>query len=149
MNRKTFLFVTIMGAMLSLMTIPAMAQNQEVTANIPFDFTVCTQQMPAGKYKVAPMTSATTNLLLVRSEDGRTAEIACTHDTTGTQRSSGGKLIFNRYGNQYFLSELWFAGDATGREVFKSDQEEALIRESPSKLKRGRVTIRVTETKPD
>ena len=149
MNRRTFLFVTMLGAMLPLMSMRAMAQSQELIANIPFDFTVYTQQMPAGKYKVVPMTSATTNLLLVRSEDNRTAEIACTHDIKGTQRSSGGKLIFNRYRNQYFLSELWFAGEATGHEMFKSDREEALIQESAPKLKRGRVTIKVSETKPD
>jgi hypothetical protein len=144
MIRRTFLFVIMLGALLPVATV---AQNRELVANIPFAFTVCNRQMPAGKYKVRPMTSATTNLLLVRSDDGQFAEITCTHDVQGSRPSSGGKLIFNRYGNQYFLAELWFAGEMTGNEVFKSDREEAVIREWP-KQKRGKVTIRVTEAKP-
>jgi hypothetical protein len=149
MNRRTFLFVTMLGALLTLMTIPVMAQNRELIAEIPFDFTVCTQQLPAGKYKVRPMTSATTNLLLVRSEDNRFVEIACTHDIRGSKPVSSGKLIFNRYGSQYFLAELWFPGEMTGHEMYKSDEEEAVIKELAPKLKQEKVTIRVTEAKPN
>ena len=148
MNRKTFVFVGMLGAVLAVMTMPVMAQNRELTAEIPFDFTICTQQLPAGKYKVVPMTSATTNLLLVHSEDNRSAEIACTHDIRGNKPVSAGKLIFNRYGSQYFLAELWFPGEISGHEIYKSDREEALIKELAPKLKRGKVTIRVTEVKP-
>jgi hypothetical protein len=85
--------------------------------------------------------------LLVRSDDGQFAEITCTHDVRDSRPSSGGKLIFNRYGSQYFLAELWFAGEMTGNGVFKSDREEAVAREW-GKQKRGKVTIRVTEAKP-
>lgn len=149
MSRRSFLFVGMIGALLALMTIPVKAQNRELIAEIPFNFTVCTRQLPAGKYKVLPMTSATTNLLLVRSEDNRSAEIACTHDIRGNKQVSTGKLIFNRYGNQYFLAELWFPGEITGHEIYKSDREEAVIRELAPKLKRGKVTIRVTGAKPN
>ena len=149
MTRRSFLFVVMLGALSAFMTGLVMAQNREATAEIPFSFTVCSQQLPAGKYRVQPITSATTNLLLVRSEDNRSAEIACTHDIRGNKPVSTGKLVFNRYGNQYFLAELWFPGEITGHEIYKSDTEEAVIKELAPNLKRGKVTIRVTETKPD
>lgn len=149
MNKRTFLFAITLGALLPLISTRAMAQRGELVADIPFNFTVCTQQLPAGKYKVRPVTSATTNLLLVRSEDGHFAEITCTRDLQASTRASAGKLIFNRYGNQYFLSELWFPGEMTGNQVLKSEREEAVIRELSPKTKRGRVTVRVVEAKPN
>lgn len=149
MNKRTFLFAILFAALLPVMSTRIVAQNREMVVDIPFNFTVCTQQMPAGKYKVRPITSATTNLLLVRSEAGHFAEITCTRDVQSSKRASEGKLIFNRYGNQYFLTELWFSGEMTGNEVLKSEREEALIRELPPKMKRGRVTVRVTEAKPN
>ena len=149
MKKGIFLIAIALGVLVPVMTKPAMAQSREMIADIPFNFTVCTQQMPAGKYKVRPITSATTNLLLVRSEDGQSAEIACTRDVQSSKRTTDGKLIFNRYGNQYFLTEMWFQGETTGNQVMKSVREEALIRELSPKMKRGKVTVRVTEAKPN
>ena len=149
MNKRTFLFAMLLAALLPAMSTRSVAQTREMVADIPFNFTVCRQQMPAGKYKVRPMTSATSNLLLVRSEDGDFAEITCTRDMQSSKRASEGKLIFNRYGNQYFLTELWFQGEMTGNQVIKSESEEALISGLPPKTKGGRVTVRVTEAKPN
>ena len=148
MNKRTFLFAMLLAALLPVMSIRSVAQNREMVADIPFNFTVCSQQMPAGKYKVRPMTSASSNLLLVRSEDGDFAEITCTRDVQSSKRASEGKLIFNRYGNQYFLTELWFQGEMTGNQVLKSEGEEALIRDL-AKAKRERVTVRVKAAKPN
>ena len=36
------------------------------------------------------------------------------------------KLIFNRYGNKYFLSQIWTAGSKSGRELPKSQRETEL-----------------------
>ena len=149
MNKRTFLFAITLSVLLPVMATRVVAQNRELVADIPFNFTVCSQQMPAGKYKVRPMTSASTNVLLVRSEDGQFAEITCTHDLRSSKAASEGKLVFNRYGNQHFLTELWFQGEMTGNQVFKSEREEALIRELPPETKRGRVTVTVTEAKPN
>ena len=147
MNKRTFFFAILLAALVPVLSTRGVAQNKEMVADIPFSFTVCNNQMPAGKYTVRPMTSATTNLLLVRSEDGQFAEITCSRDVQSSKQASEGKLIFNRYGNQYFLTELWFQGDMTGNQVFKSETEEALIKQLPPKMKRGRVTVRVTEAK--
>ncbi|HLE63076.1 MAG TPA: hypothetical protein VI750_08060 [Pyrinomonadaceae bacterium] len=123
MNRKTFPFVIMLGVLLPLTVTYVNAQtSHELVANIPFSFTVCREQLPAGKYKVRPITSASTNLLLVRNEDNRSAEIVCTQDIHSTRLVSPGKLIFNRYGDQYFLSELWFPGEKTGNQLVKSER---------------------------
>jgi len=122
--------------------------NQELVADIPFEFTVCSEQLPAGKYKVRSFSSATPHVMLVRSDDSRSVIMACAHEVQVPKRTTTGKLIFNRYGDKYFLSELWLQGEITGTELFKSEQEQALLREIKETKRREKVTIKVTETKP-
>jgi hypothetical protein len=122
--------------------------SQEMVANIPFSFTVCREQLPAGKYKVRPVTSANPRIVLVATADNRPIEMICTHDVQSKKPATTGKLIFNRYGNQYFLSELWLQGETTGRQLGKTEAEEALFRASETK-KREKVTVKVIELKPE
>lgn len=149
MYRKTLPFVIALIVLLPLMATRAGAQtNQELVANVPFDFTVCQERLPAGEYKVRPVSSANPRVLLVSSRDDRSVIMVCTRDVKGQKPAATGKLIFNRYGDQYFLSEMWLPGEITGIEVAKSDQEAALLKELTGAKKRGKVTIKVTEVKP-
>jgi hypothetical protein len=147
MRIRSFLCVIMLALLLPLMAAEAGAQTNLVV-NIPFDFTVCREQLPAGKYRVQPITSATGHVLLVKGEDNRSAEIVCTHAVQGAKRPDKGKLIFNRYGVQYFLSEMWFPGEITGNQLMKSEKEEALLKELPSRRKREKVTVTISEEKP-
>lgn len=150
MDRKTFPFLIMLALLLPLMATHVVAQkSHELVANIPFDFTVCREQLPAGKYKVRPISGANPKVVLVASEDNRSVEIVCTRDVKGQKPAATGKLIFNRYGNQYFLSELWLQGDLTGNQLVKTEQEEALLREVTGVKKREKVTVKVTEAKPN
>ena len=148
---RTFRFLIMLGLLAPFVVFAdASAQkNSDLVFDIPFDFTACKEQMPAGKYKVVPISSANPRLLLVRGEDNRAAEIICAHDVQSQKAATSGTLIFNRYGNQYFLSELWFAGDVTGVQMTKSDREKAVMSELASRRKREKVTIKVTEVKPN
>jgi hypothetical protein len=148
MRKRLIFCVTMLALALPLLAASVSAQDRELVVNIPFNFTACREILPAGKYKVRPITSANTNVLLMRSADNRSAEIVCTHDLQGTKPVSTGKLIFNRYGEQYFLAEMWFPGRQTGNQLIKSEKEEALIKELPP-VKRERVTVKISETKPN
>ena len=51
--------------------------------------------------------------------------------------SDVGKLVFNRYGDQYFLSKIWAPSSDTGRELPKSRLE----REVAQRLSEGGPTV--------
>lgn len=40
--------------------------------------------------------------------------------------SQRGKVVFHRYGNRYFLSEVWIGGESTGRVCVQSRAEKRL-----------------------
>lgn len=146
MSRKTFPFLLVFGLLLA--TNVAAQTAPELVANIPFGFTVCQEQLAPGKYKVRPVTNANPRVVLIATADNRPIEIMCTHDVEDKKPASTGKLVFNRYGNQYFLSELWVQGEIRGRQLFKTEQEEVLSRELAKTKKREKVTVKVIEVKP-
>ena len=49
-----------------------------------------------------------------------------THAVEGKAPETKGKLVFHRYRESYFLSEVWVAADWMGRKVFQSRAEEEL-----------------------
>ena len=80
----------------------AIAQQSTIKANIPFDFTVGNTWMPAGEYTIS---SPFQHIVQLRSADNaRTAEIVSTQGYNESR--SGSKLVFDKYGDQYFLRHV-------------------------------------------
>jgi hypothetical protein len=80
------------------------AQSNGVRATIPFDFTVGNKLLPSGTYTIAPE-SRSPNVILIRSHDKPIAVLSVVRQD-GNKSPNGGKLLFHRYGGQYFLSEI-------------------------------------------
>jgi hypothetical protein len=78
------------------------AQSYGVKANVPFDFTVANKLLPAGSYTII---RESTGLIEIRNHDKPVAVLTVVSHDENTS-SDGGKLIFHKYGNQYFLSEI-------------------------------------------
>jgi hypothetical protein len=124
-------------SMLSLavtLTVAAVYANPTDTlkANIPFDFSVGNKTLPGGVYTVRPITS--TGMLRIRREDGREAVMIQTNGVIARQAQDQTKLVFRRYGNKYFLVQIWTAGDSNGRELWKSRTERELIKKGSNYL---------------
>ncbi len=95
-------------------------------ANIPFDFSVGNETLPAGVYTVAPLTMS--GVLRIQRKDGREAVMIHTHGVQARRVQDQTKLVFRRYGDQYFLAQVWTEGDSNGRELGKSRAERELIK---------------------
>ena len=111
-------------ALLAACCLSAQPESR-VIANVPFDFMVRTQHFTAGSYTM--IIDIPKSAVLVRG-----AEDAVFSLSIGTTRASHGdlraKLIFNRYGDRYFLSEVWPAGRDDGRELLPCKAEQELAR---------------------
>jgi hypothetical protein len=79
----------------------ACAHAQAPGFKVPFDFTVGSQVFPAGTYQVSYVTE---NAILIRSQDDRFYALTTTYPADPS--TSGGKVVFTKYGNQYFLHEV-------------------------------------------
>ena len=91
-------------------------------ANIPFDFQITGQTMPAGQYSVKLANSS--RMLTFRNvATGLTTVVLAQPSETGTMEE--GKLIFLHSGERYMLQSAWFAGVRNGYGVPQGKRDRA------------------------
>jgi hypothetical protein len=119
--------VLIALTLFAVLMVPATQAQSIFKAEIPFDFAVGNKWLPAGEYKVKPVSERVT---LIQSQDARSSAVAMTIEVHAGKTSDVGKLVFNRYGEQYFLSKIWVLSSDTGRELTKSRLEREVAAQS-------------------
>ena len=115
---------------LAVATAAATANAQtanRVTADVPFEFSVGYKNMPAGQYRIQIVSSAN-DALLIQSEDGKQSALRLSEATARAKDNHKVRLVFHRYGERYFLAQVWNGTD-TGRQLLKSQEENAIARE--------------------
>jgi hypothetical protein len=123
-------------ATLSLAASSLVAQSRAlIKVNIPFSFVAGAKTLPAGQYEVQTLRS---NVVMIQSTDSKPAMILPAHSAEAHQMNGVAALKFNRYGDRYFLSQIW-AGDIVGKELSKSRAEREQIAAAP--FSRGTVTL--------
>ena len=102
-------------------------RSQSVTATIPFDFVVGDKTLPAGRYIVSAATNDGTGLR-IENRDGKYLAFRLSNPVAQKSQKHQVKMVFNRYGQQYFLTQIW-SGDGSGRELRPSKMERNLQQE--------------------
>lgn len=129
--RKIFIVMAI-GSLLAL-SLVATAQAQmpgvPIRATIPFDFMVRGRTFPAGSYWIERISDDPSGLVLRNINDKHEHIVFETESVEGRREPRHNVLVFNRYGDEYFLSEVMTAGEQSGRELAPSHAERALRRE--------------------
>ena len=98
------------------------AQSYGVRATVPFDFTVGNKLLPSGTY-IMERQAKNSNVIMIRSHDKPIAVLSLAHPD-GNKCRNGGKLLFHRYGGQYFLSEILSGGAGMNVELPPSKAEK-------------------------
>jgi hypothetical protein len=102
-----------------LLTVAGAHAQSAARANVPFAFKVGTAQMPAGTYNI--QNELGTNLVLVRNVQTGTSVVAMGLQKAPSEKTN--KLIFHRYGSQYFLTEIVGEKGSQGM-VFRATKQE-------------------------
>ena len=125
----TMAVLTITLALASAVVSANAQSSNRLAAEIPFDFAVGGQTMAAGDYILGPATSDGSGLI-VRSKDvnGKSV-VRLTNSIEPNARKKHARLVFHRYGQRYFLAEVWGAGNSAGRKLTESSEERAIRRE--------------------
>ena len=119
----------ILMAVFGLAATPTKAQSSSgVRADVPFDFIVGDKTLPAGKITVHGASSSNPGPLSITNYDKGQSMFRMSRLLVGPNTTEQGKLVFHKYGNQYFLAQVWIPG-STALEVAKSRSERAIERE--------------------
>jgi hypothetical protein len=124
-------------AMVALMVDHQPAQAQSLgyglRVHIPFDFTVGNKKLPAGLYSISRALSVSDDQVIkISNFDGKANTFRSTIPVTTGKAKNKSTLVFHRYGDQYYLFQIWPAGALTGRVLPTSRGERELQKESES-----------------
>jgi hypothetical protein len=124
------MLVLIVTIALATAVVSANAQSNanKVVADVPFEFSVGYKALPAGTYSVQSVVSAGDGLL-IQSTDGKMSALRLSEATRRIKEKPQARLVFHRYGERYFLAEVWNGVDNTGRQLTKSQEERAIANE--------------------
>jgi len=122
MKKQLWKVVGFLAALLAASTVVGQTNRGDVITNIPFAFTVANHTLPPGRYTVTRMGERT--LRVFNSHNQGTLVLSTAVE--GRAPENTGKIIFHRYGDAYFLSEVWVPAKGIGRKVFQSRSEKEL-----------------------
>ena len=120
----------IMGTMLltivllAPITLQAQIPQHLFHADIPFPFVAAGTHLPAGHYHVS--NPGDPYLLIIQKDDNRARAVVYVHTSETDSKVASTKLVFNKYGDQYFLSQVWTERDRETHLAFKCKAEQIL-----------------------
>ena|SRR5271167_2043967 len=125
MKRNVYGALTMLAVAL-LISVPMSQAQSSTRANVPFAFSMNQSSMPAGGYEISSLSD---NVLVVRNLDTKEARFLIASMHVEASQASGtphAKLVFRKYGDQYFLSQIWDGEHRIGKAWPESRREKEL-----------------------
>lgn len=107
------LFASVMLAALGVASAEAQSPNT-LRVTIPFAFTIDNSTLPAGDYSVSHSGFNGSRIMAMRSGDDRRTVLFVGSQTESSTVQNQSRLVFRRYGDDYVLTDIWWAGYPAG-----------------------------------
>jgi len=135
MKKQIVKTLTMIGLVVAMGVMIGSAQAQSLSnrmrINIPFEFSVGDSKLPAGEYSIGrAQPSSGDTVLLISNVNHPDSVLPLTNSAQSLNSKDVDTLVFHRYGDQYFLYQVWPAGGTYGRELVKSHSERELRRKT-------------------
>ena len=112
---------------------PARARAQIIgglEVKVPFQFHAGNTKLPAGEYRIHVLDDSDLTVMEISSVDGSASALFQVQAAEANSEPAKSELIFNKYGNRYFLAKLFDEGNPSGSEVVKSGYEKRIGQEA-------------------
>jgi hypothetical protein len=121
--RLTLLFVALC-CLAAFSASRADAQSDRRMAfEVPFDFRIQGKRLPAGWYTVERLDQSNPAFLVIKAVHGSARRVFFTQRAEADGAGNVSMLVFTSYGDDRFLSKIWWGGDPNGRQLRRSDAE--------------------------
>src|SRR5207248_4377818 len=123
-NRLLSLLIALVFA-LTMYPTKAKAQiTEDLEVDVPFQFHAGNSKLPPGKYFIHVLDNSDLNIMEITSVDGATSALFEVHAAEANSAPAKSELIFNKYGNRYFLEKLFDEANPDGSRVPESPYEK-------------------------
>ena len=121
------LFLFFIALVLAVTIYPAKAHAQivgDLEVNIPFQFHAGNSKLPPGKYVIHVLDDSDLTVMEISSADRSTSALFEVQQAEANSTPAKSELIFNKYGNRYFLAKAFEEGSPSGSQVTDSRYEK-------------------------
>ena len=137
MKKNTLLKLALVSGILMIACASAQAQSRTTRASISFDFAAANNTMKAGEYTISQVNPQT---ILLKSADRKSQAFVVTPQGVKSLNRRPQRLVFRRYGNSYFLGEIWTT-EFTGLR-FAPSKDERTIAKSGDRVQTVEIALR-------
>ena len=116
-------------------------------ATVPFDFAVGNSHLPAGTYTISSADLRGSTGLVIRSDSGKISVLTTAYADGKDSKNS--KLVFDKYGDQYFMREILCSNSDMNVElpVSKAEKKAAQYQASLQDSNKDQVFIALNEAR--
>src|SRR5256885_16112950 len=130
-HKSAFQLLSFFIALVFVLTLhPAKAHAQiigQLEVNVPFQFYAGNAKLPAGNYIVRMLDNSDLRTMEISTADGSTSALFAVEDAEANSAPAKSELIFNKYGNRYFLAKIFDEANPDGSRVPESPYEKKVI----------------------
>src|SRR5579862_2580043 len=126
-SAKPYQLLSFLILICALTIHPAKAHAQiigELEVNVPFQFYAGNAKLPAGKYILHMLDNSDLKFMEISTPDGSTSALFQVEDAEANSAPSKSELIFDKYGDRYFLVGVFDEGNPDGSKVPESQYEK-------------------------
>jgi len=118
------------AVLLMLVAVSGYAETiRAMRVTVPFEFSIHDRVLPAGEYLVSQVSTNGVTVFSLRSREDQPAIYFLGTAISRNSESGSASAVFHRYGNSYFLADLWWGGMfAPGIDVPESKAERELAK---------------------
>ena len=125
MKRNLITGILTTLTLLLLISVPNTYAQIAVKVTVPFNFTVGKAEMPAGTYTINRLSSSA---IEIKGSTTKKSAVSIVWSEEASGSDSAAKLVFNRYGDSYFLSQVsrGYGADVMQLTTSKLEQEQRM-----------------------
>ena len=126
-KRLTMLSLVSMFTLCAAVASANAQLSNPIRAKIPFAFSMGDKTLPAGEYTFSRLSGLSdTKIMSVSSVDASTRVFQSTFGAEVLTPKNDSILVFHKYGDQYFLEQVWSGGEQEGTQVPESRSERTV-----------------------
>ena len=132
-TRPHHLLSLFIALFFALTIYPTKANAQiigELQANIPFQFHVGNTKFPAGEYRIHVLDDSDLTTMEISSMDDSASALFQVREADTNSEPTKTELLFNKYGNRYFLAKMFDEGNPSGAQVSESGYEKRISQQT-------------------
>jgi hypothetical protein len=122
--------LSLFVALVFVLTMHSTKAQAQIVGNlevdIPFQFHAGNTKLPPGKYAIHLLENTDLTVMEITSVDNSTSALFEVGRSQASSAPAKSELIFNKYGNRYFLAKVFDEGNPTGSQVLESRYEKRI-----------------------